>query len=173
MKDNILTYSIAREWLQGLVSGQSFSFHAWSGGGRGQTKKNADYSAESYDVFRKTQHEKNKNIHGGPLPPGMYLCQYVAHHPHFGECIFLQITISSQLSFDARGTISFYNRDGFYIHGRGPHGSDGCIIPDINSDRLRLNKAIKDAASTVILNVIEQGMPFPASVDIESNSRLA
>ena len=50
--------------------------------------------------------------------------------------------------------IKFYNRDGFFIHGRGKHGSDGCVVPQIPAQRTQLNKAIRQAAKgSVILKV--------------------
>src|SRR5438876_1205541 len=44
-----------------------------------------------------------------------------AHHPHLG--------LSAKLTHIRWKPVG---RDGFYIHGRGPHGSDGCIVP-VNS----------------------------------------
>ena len=56
MSSNILTYSIAREWLQGSAGTESFSMHAWSGGRRGtKTSGAAEHSYGSYNVFRKEQ----------------------------------------------------------------------------------------------------------------------
>ena len=68
-------------------------------------------------------------------------------------------------TLDANSNPHFYNRDGFFIHGRGPHGSDGCIVPKSNTKRLRLNQAIKGASSIVTLKVIDPGMPLPAALD--------
>lgn len=159
---NMLIYSIAREWLDGDVEGERFSLRAWSGGGRGRTGPGAEHAVASYDVFRRTQHEKI-DVHGGPLPPGLYVCRYVQNHPHFHECIFLEQTITALIRVDANAHMRFYDRSGFYIHGRGPHGSDGCIVPDSEADRRRLNRAVKDAASAVLLKVTEPGMPLPAT----------
>jgi len=165
---NKVIYSIAHEQLQGTVGKESFLMRAWAGGGRGQTGNAADHSAASYDVFRKTQH--NKGIHGGPLPPGLYLCTHIAKHAHFGECIFLQ-AITPFMKIDMNAQIRFCDREGFFIHGRGPHGSDGCIVPELDNERLRLNKAIKNAVGIVLLEVIHPGMPLPAAIN--TRSRLA
>jgi hypothetical protein len=162
MNDNILTYSIAKEILEGSIDNRNFRFHAWSGGARGQKGNSADHDAASYDVFRKTQH--SKAIHGGPLPPGIYICQHVAHHPHFGECIRLDQTPTAIFRIDKNVNIQFYDRDGFYVHGRGPHGSDGCIVPENEDDRKRLNHAVKHCSGTVILKVQDPGMPLPARI---------
>jgi len=167
MASNIITYSIAREWLEGLIGKQTFSMRAFSGGGRGRKGSGAMHDWDSYDVFRK---EKNvpsgKHTHGGPLPPGIYICRYVANHPKFHECVFLEQTITSIFDLDAQANIRFYHRDAFYIHGRGEHGSDGCIVPEDNKLRLRLNAAIRDAEkddSSVLLKVVDRGMPLPAA----------
>lgn len=165
---NGLTYSISREWLEGAVGTAKFSMRAFSGGGRGRTGGGAEGSAESYDVFRKESEQGGKHVHGGPIPPGLYVCHYLEHHKTFGECIFLQQTVLSLIQIDPTADprsgqfIRFYDRDGFFIHGRGKHGSDGCIVPENGSERQRLNKAIK-AVGRVILNVVEQGPPKPAA----------
>jgi hypothetical protein len=157
----MLIYSIAREFLQGSIGSERFFMRAWAGGARGQTGTSAEHSADSYDVFRQTRH--NKGRHGGPLPPGLYICRYVAHHPHFGECIFLEQTPTALFQVDMNANVRFYDRDGFYIHGRGPHGSDGCIVPENNVVRMRLNKAVKNASGAVLLKVTDVGMPLPAA----------
>ncbi|MBV9289969.1 MAG: hypothetical protein JO288_19515 [Hyphomicrobiales bacterium] len=156
-----LTYSIAREFLEGAIGKENFSLRAWAGGGRGRTGIGAQRDSGSYDVFRQTKH--SKGIHGGPLPPGLYICRYVAHHHHFGECIFLEQTPTALFQIDMKANVRFYDRDGFYIHGRGPHGSDGCIVPESNPERIRLNKAVKDATSAVLLKVTDVGMALPAA----------
>lgn len=61
MSSNILTYSIAREWLQGSIGNQTFSMHAWSGGRRGSTTPGASQHGDgSYNVFRKEQNASMK-----------------------------------------------------------------------------------------------------------------
>ena len=162
MSDNILTYSIAREWLEGSVGGKKFSFRAWSGGGRGRVGGGAEVTPASYDVFRKELGQGSHHVHGGPIPTGIYVCKYIAHHAVFGECIFLQQTILSLIGVDIKGNLHLYNRSGFFIHGRGPHGSDGCVVPENSAERHRLNRAVRDAAGTVLLNVTDKGMPLPA-----------
>jgi hypothetical protein len=166
---NILSYSIARERIEGSIGAQTFSLVAWSGGRRGAKGDGAEYDPASYNVFQKENH--SKGIHGGPIPPGIYLCHYVAHHHKFGECVFLEQTITALFQVDSQAHLRLYDRDGFYIHGRGPHGSDGCIVPESNAERHRLNKAVKGASGTVMLQVNEQGYPLPAAV--ESQTRYA
>jgi len=60
------------------------------------------------------------------------------------------------------GQVRPHGRDGFYIHGRGPHGSDGCIVLENDAERKRLNKALKESADNVLIRVGELGMPLPA-----------
>ena len=159
-----LTYSISNERLQGTIGAAKFSMRAWSGGGRGRTGSGADHDAASYDSFRKESGEGTGHVHGGPIPPGLYIAWYVAHHHTFGECIFLMQTLSSLVHIDTKADprsadfIKMYNRDGFFIHGRGAHGSDGCIVPESSSERHRLNKAVK-AARAVALTVVDEGPP--------------
>ena len=163
MSSNILCYSIAREWLEGNVGNDNFLIRAYSGGGRGRKGSGAEHNFSSYNVFQKETDDISGHTHGGPLPPGIYICNYVAHHPKFGECIFLEQTITALFQIDARAKVHFYDRNGFFIHRRGPHGSDGCIVPENEGERLRLNKAIKNAKGIVMLKVSERGMPLPAA----------
>ena len=161
-RNNFLIYSITRERLEGSVDGEFFSMTARAGGGRGRTAGDAEHSAASYDVFRKEN--KAKRIRGGPLPPGIYTCHYVANHQKYGDCIFLQMnTVYFELS--DKGKVNVADRDEMFIHLRGPRGSDGCIVPENDADRLRLNQAVKKAAGRVLLQVTEKGLPVPDEVD--------
>lgn len=158
MSGNILTYSIAREWLEGSIGNENFSLRAWSGGRRGSTTPGAaQHNYESYNVFRK---EKN-GVDGGPLPPGLYICHYATDGPG-GESIRLDLTPSSIFQIDSQANVRFYDRDGLYIHKRGPIGSQGCIVVENEVERIRLNKAIKNCSSSVMLKVTDVGMPLPA-----------
>jgi hypothetical protein len=58
------------------------------------------------------------HVHGGPIPPGTYTIHEPGHHPHLG--------LSARL---AHPRFRPMRRDGLFIHGQGPHGSDGCIVP--------------------------------------------
>ena len=163
MDRNFLSYSIATEWLQGVIGHDQFSMRAFAGGGRGRKGVDAERDWTSYDVFRKEREDPKHHVHGGPLPPGMYVCRYVSHHPKFHECIYLEQTITSIMAVDSNASVRFYGRGGFYIHGRGRHGSDGCIVPEDDLKRRHLNKAVKNASGTVLLEVKDVGMPLPAS----------
>jgi hypothetical protein len=41
-------------------------------------------------------------------------------------------------------------RHAFFIHGRGDHGSAGCIVPDLEPERHRLNLAIQANPGTIL-----------------------
>ncbi|MGC2809066.1 MAG: hypothetical protein WA303_01675 [Bradyrhizobium sp.] len=151
---NMLAYSIAHQFLSISVATENFSVPALSGGGRGRTGAGAESSASSYDVFRKEKTTATGHIHGGPIPPGFYICHYVEHHPPFiGPVIQLEQTITSILNVDIPSKPRLYGRDKFWIHGSASHGSDGCIVIKNIVVRHRLNKAVKNAANTVLLKV--------------------
>jgi hypothetical protein len=43
-------------------------------------------------------------------------------------------------------------RDGFYIHGVGPHGSDGCIVPtDKDQFQLLINLLTKSGGGNLLV----------------------
>ena len=104
-----------------------------------------------------------------PLPPGLYICAYATDGPG-GESIRLDPTPTALFQIDQNANVRFYNRDGMYIHGRGPIGSQGCIVAENDADRHRLNKAVKNCTSTVMLKVSETGMPLPAARDSQTNT---
>jgi hypothetical protein len=58
-------------------------------------------------------------VRGGPLPPGRYLVHPPVRHPRLGPACFLDPDPGNDMHL----------RDDFWIHGPGPRGSDGCIVP--------------------------------------------
>jgi hypothetical protein len=58
-------------------------------------------------------------VRGGPLPPGRYLVHPPIRHPRLGPACFLEPLPGNDM----------HGRDDFWIHGPGPRGSDGCIVP--------------------------------------------
>ena len=126
-----LTYSIFEGTLRGFVGGRFFSLQALSGGGGGQkahvpTAKNPAVLPGLVNNPYMTAHKevkgdtKTPHSHGGPIPPGPYLIRAPAQHPPLG--------LAARLD-PAPGHVIPHRRDGFYIHGPGVHGSDGCIVP--------------------------------------------
>ena len=115
-----LTYYIFEGVLVGRARGKHFHIMALSGGGGGTTKGGKTFVGNNpYMTAWKTSGTGKKHVHGGPLPLGRYTIEEPQHHPHLG--------LSAELKPD-RFTAQM-GRSGFFIHGRGPHGSDGCIVP--------------------------------------------
>ena len=115
----MLTYYIFEGVLAGLVNGATISISALTGGGGGSTKHAPDASMNNpYMYGLKTTGTGSQHQHGGPIPLGSYKISPPAHHPHLG--------LSAQLNPERPLP---NNRGGFFIHNRGPHGSDGCIVP--------------------------------------------
>jgi hypothetical protein len=137
MEKASLHYSIFLGWLWGTAGDESFGLSAWSGGRGGSTTPHAVDPATVNNPFRtgqKTDHAHG--VHGGPLPIGEYHIATPHHHPHLG--------LSAQLTYHSGGlTFGLLGRgDDFFIHGHGPHGSDGCIVPDLATEFHRLMDAL-------------------------------
>jgi hypothetical protein len=128
-----LTYSIFEGVLTGSVAGKRFHLTAYSGGGGGSTANRTDPSMNNpYMESLKTKDSKKAgHVHGGPIPPGRYSIYAPAHHAHLG--------LSARL---VHPRLRPMTRDGFFIHGRGPHGSDGCIVPIHKTDFTDLMAAL-------------------------------
>lgn len=139
-----LSYSITLRRLR--IKGEKADpcFRAWSGGQGGSTRDGAADPFVTNNVFlmsRKTDHAKG--THGGPLPIGEYAVAAPARHPHLG--------LAAKLTPTGKGlTFGMFGRDGFYIHGRGPHGSDGCIVPERNADFHALMRVLAESGGGTI-----------------------
>ena len=174
-----LEYNAAREQLAGVI-GQAprFDLTAYSGSRGHKTNvspqvatQNLHAQANSLMTRLATTKTREDNAghytqRGGTLPPGHYLCHYLHHHSTFGECIQLQrmsdaVAIHSPF---ASMPIPHGRGDDFFIHGSGPKGSDGCIVPANNGERLRLNKAVRDFPGRVILQVTHVSYMLPAEI---------
>src|SRR2546430_12937135 len=90
-----LTYDAAAERLFGAIGNAHIYQTAYSGGGRGhrahitrdQTTRYLHNNPQTqlYGQFATTKAIEDKAHHGyvqrgGPIPPGHYLCRYVANH---------------------------------------------------------------------------------------------
>ena len=174
-----LEYNAAAERLSGTIGTEIFNFIAYSGGSRGHQ---ANVTAQQATTYLHNQagtlksrlattpeitDKSGKYVQrGGTLPPGHYRCEYKANYPGFGECIRLH-RLSDALAIHspfASMPIPHGRTDGFFIHGSGPKGSDGCIVPANHAERLRLNKAVKDFAGSVILQVTHASYTLPAEI---------
>lgn len=152
----MLTYDIAQENLRGEVGGTTINLRAVSGGGRGSTVNPSGTPGQvgvaSWDTKRKAKGKSR----GGPLPPGMYIVQKPAKHPHLGRSAFLVQTLTAILHVDpVSAALSVTDRSGFFIHGRGKLGSDGCIVPIQGFDRLM---TLLDKHAPVLLDVVNPGV---------------
>ena len=175
-----LVYDAAEEVLSGKIGKEpQFYMKAYSGGSRGHiagvgAKLAAQYlygeartlSSRFANTPRVEDHGRYKR-RGGTLPAGHYSCHYVAHHHSFGECIqLLRATdaraIQSQFS---PHLIPHYRDDDFFIHGSGPKGSDGCIVPADYPERHRLNRAVKGFSGRVVLLVKNVAYQLPAELE--------
>jgi len=157
----ILTYNVPIEMLSGKIGDHSFHIKAYSGGGRGSVHV-MQWDRSLNSRFANT---KQKGSHrGGTIPSGHYLCHYIAHHPKFHECIWLErctdaLAINSPFSAHA---IPHHRGNDFFIHGRGEHGSDGCIVPENGKLRLALNQSIKHFSGKVYVHVVGTAYLLPA-----------
>lgn len=140
-----LTYYIYEGVLTGSIGHKMVHMSALSGGGGGSTKHKTTMTVNNpYMAPFKTVGGKHHK-HGGPIPPGWYTIQKPATHHHLG--------LSARLN--ARSGHSPTGRGGFFIHGRGPHGSDGCIVPLRKSQFQQLMKELSEAGGGT-LYVAEQ-----------------
>lgn len=159
-KSNVLRYSIRDETLYGTISGTSFSMRAFSGGGRGSTAGIERTDLRHWNSQKKAPEEFDEKNRGGPLPKGLYLVRYYGIHETLKRCAALDQTLSSLLyaDSDAPSGLAVTERDSFYIHGTGPKGSDGCIVPANKVDLKHLLDAIEKATQAIVLLVHGEGM---------------
>ncbi len=175
-----LTYDAAIEILSGTIGRDAFRMKAYSGGSRGHQPGVRPELAARY-LHNEAQRLSSRlattaevkdpqggyKRRGGTLPAGHYNCQYIAHHHTFGECIRL-LRCS-----DAKAIVTpFYPHpiphgrgNDFFIHGSGPKGSDGCIVPAVAAERHRLNKAIKHFPGKVLLVVRNVSYLLPPELE--------
>jgi hypothetical protein len=175
-----LDYDAARELLSGTIGSEHFHMMAYSGGSRGHKAGVKPKLASQYlhgQAGTLSSHlattPEIKDAHGnyvqrgGTLPPGHYRCHYVAHHKTFHECIQLlrsadALAIHSPFS---PHPIPHGRGNDFFIHGAGPKGSDGCIVPANEAERRRLNLAVKHFPGRVVLLVKNVSYMLPAELE--------
>ena len=173
-----LIYNAASGKLTGWVGTTHFNETAYSGGSRGHKShiphaQAARYLHDSpatalYGRLATTQEVYDKKTdtysqRGGTIPPGHYRCVYMHNHPPFHECIFLRPMKDAHAIHSPFSTTPIvHHRGGFFIHGHGPKGSDGCIVLADEHRRKVLNRAIKDFSGPVILEVTNVSYMLPA-----------
>jgi hypothetical protein len=112
-----LTYNIVEERLTGVIDGVAITAHAGSGGRAGSKAKDAVNIFLANNPYA-TGVKKRGDRAGGPLPLARYVLR--THEAKNNWIRLLPIEADKSRLGD---------RDGFAIHGRGPRGSDGCIVP--------------------------------------------
>jgi hypothetical protein len=117
VKPTELTYNIASGLLTGRIDDVFISAYAGSGGRAGsKTPGSLNWWLANNPLATHVKQAANNANPGGPLPMGVYK---VILHEHRKNWLRL-IPVDQAAMFD---------RAGMAIHGRGPHGSDGCIVP--------------------------------------------
>jgi len=138
-----LKYNIVEVRLYGKVEDLNIDTFAVSGGRAGSKKKGAsNWLLENN--WTMTFVKKTKTNSGGPLPLGKY---YLKKHESRENWIRLVPLKATDMG----------NRAGMAIHGRGPRGSDGCIVPYDFQVIKNLLKVLEKIKYKPILDVIAVG----------------
>lgn len=114
-----LTYNSVEMKLTGSIDGYKIDANAYSGGRAGSKQRGAVHPILANNPFLTSVKKidgDDKSI-GGTLPLGTY---ELKTHEKKKNWIRLNPIAGTNLK----------GRAGFAIHGRGPRGSDGCIVPE-------------------------------------------
>jgi hypothetical protein len=114
--DTDLVYNLVEGTLTGTIDGVSICSQAGSGGRAGSKTKGAINPYLANNPYA-TGVKKTASRPGGPIPHARY-----CPRTHEAHAFWIRLT-----PFAADGHLLGV-RDGFAIHGRGPWGSDGCIV---------------------------------------------
>jgi hypothetical protein len=135
-----LNYSISGRRLWGAGGKRSVSVVAVSGGRAGSTTPGAVDPMLANNLLYMNQKAHLPKVHGGPLPIGRYIVAAPASNDFGGG----KKVYSAKLSAIAgSSTLGMFGRGGFYIHGRGPHGSEGCIVPNSGKEFQQVMSLLK------------------------------
>jgi hypothetical protein len=152
-----LTYYIFEGVLAGSAGGKTIHIFALSGGGGGSKSKKKGWVDPNvvnnpYMTGLKTEDTKSGHQHGGPIPVGSYtIAKPEKNHSGHGRWASLVSGAGNVMG----------GRSGFAIHGSGPHGSDGCIVPTNPADFHSLMDALeKDGGGTLTVLSAMGGMEF-------------
>jgi Protein of unknown function (DUF2778) len=167
----MLKYDIANERLSGKIGTTPISIRAASGGGRGSKVHPGGQPGQIGPASWNSQLKESGSTRGGPLPPGFYRVMKPAQAGGLGLAAQLEQTLTSVLYEDPGSPvgISVTKRDGFYIHGSGPKGSDGCIV--IQKENFNWIMDLLKVHAPLTLEVVNPGVrmdklprPSPGSV---------
>ncbi|MBX7222648.1 MAG: DUF2778 domain-containing protein [Blastocatellia bacterium] len=127
-------YLVKERLFVGIAGNERFVVKAFSGGGGGSTHSAVPDPILVNNPAMTSNKLGTNQIHprGGPLPAGTYSIMAPTRHPHLGLSSYLDPSPANHM----------FGRSGFFIHGRGPKGSDGCIVPELSVDFHRLMKAL-------------------------------
>jgi hypothetical protein len=141
----------------GVIGPPHFHLRAVSGGRRESTVA----GVASPSLAGRLANTKTIQHHGwclrrsGKLRPSENRHEYVVHPPTFGECVRLQALRSAAAIHGPFAILHIVDGLGaLTLHGRGRHGSDGCIVPRNHNERNRLNLVVRDGATRVILQAV-------------------
>lgn len=153
-----LTYYIFEGVLVGTAGEKSFHIFALSGGGGGSKSKQKGWVKSEvvnnpYMTGLETKDTKSGHQHGGPIPVGGYQIEKPEKN-HKGHGRWASLTPMSGNKMAGRS-------GGFAIHGRGQHGSDGCIVPTNPANFHQLMDALeKDGGGTLFVLPAMGGTDF-------------
>ena len=145
-----LTYSIFEGVLTGTTNGKMWHIFAASGG-RGASKTpgvvNAGLANNPYATGVKLQTGSS----GGPIPTGRYAIEKPLTNYH-GKGRWAKLIPDSHNAM--------LHRAGFAIHGPGPRGSDGCIVPRNVAEFHELMDALEvdEGGTLYVIDTFEGGM---------------
>ena len=174
-----LRYNAASQVLSGLIGDTHFNDICYSGGSRGHRAttsakaarylhaSNLNESMGRLATTREIYDEKSDTYtqRGGTIPPGHYHCVYVANHSSFHECIRLvQMRDAHAIASPFARHAIVHHRGGFFIHGHGPKGSDGCLVLANDNRRKLLNQAVERFEGRVVLEVTHVSYMLPAEL---------
>lgn len=115
MTDTDLVYNIVEELLLGSIDGVFISSRSVSGGRAGSKLPGVVNPFLANNPYA-THVKKGVSTPGGPIIMGKYRLKVHELRPAWIRLV--------PFAENAMG-----DRSGFAIHGRGSHGSDGCIVP--------------------------------------------
>ncbi len=126
-----MAYNIAGGVLRGRIDGVSFVASAGSGGRAGSKTPGAvNWWLANNPLATGVRTPKDESRAGGPLPMGIY--RVVPHEHHADRLRLLPLDPAAM-----------QGRHSMQIHGRGKHGSFGCIVPTDFNNVLLICKLVR------------------------------
>lgn len=148
-----LTFNIESGRLSGEIEGVKINTFAASGGRGGTKTKDAEIPMLVNNVFYtkvKRENNKSKTV-GGSIPLGEYVLG-LRKDPKTGKVTKNWVRLNPRNAAQVQ-YMQFQGRDGMAIHGRGPRGSDGCIVP--------LDTSVVPKIFSIVEELETSGKPLP------------